>query len=304
MSNYQNNIEKIAQKLGISDKQIAATLKLLDDGATIPFIARYRKEATGLLDEVAIAAIRDSADQFDALDQRRQAIVKSLTERSLLSAEISAALEKAESIVQLEDIYLPYKQKKKTRATTAKEAGLEPLAQLIYTFQSQDPVKDAEQYVSSEKQIDTADDALKGARDIISEWISEDRELRKSARGFWENTGVLESTVIKNKEADAQKFRDYFNFQENLKSVPSHRALALLRGEAEDFLRVKVVVDADQFIQRMEAKFVRRPGKAAEQIKLAVADAYKRLLAPSMETEVLANLKERADQEAIKVFAD
>jgi uncharacterized protein len=298
-----DNLPLIARELSLPIAQVRATAQLLADGATVPFIARYRKEATGSLDEVAIAQIRDRVEELDALDKRRVAITKSLDERGLLSEQLKGDIAKASSLNELEDLYLPYRPKRRTRAMVAKEKGLEPLAESIFSLQSKNPMADAAGFVNAEKEVNSADDALAGARDIIAEWISEHAAARADMRSYWSQRSVIESAVARGKETEGAKYSDYFDWSESLKSVPSHRALALFRGEKEEYLKVKIAPPGEEAIARLERRFITRNGLAGDQIKLAIQDSYKRLLAPSMETEIRSDLKVRADAEAIRVFA-
>jgi len=293
----------IAHDLSIRPAQVAATIDLLDQQATVPFIARYRKEATGSLDEVAITAIRDRLKQLRELDQRREAILKSLTERELLTDELRAAVESASTMAALEDIYLPYRPKRRTRAMVARERGLEPLAELILEQQNIDPLAEAEAFVDSEKGVLTAEEALAGARDIIAEWISEDAQLRAELRRLFAETGVISSELIAGKETEGAKFRDYFDWQEPLAQIPSHRLLAMRRGENEGVLRVRIAPEDTEAIRIVETAWVDGTGPATEQVRLACQDSYKRLLAPTMETEIAGESKGRADADAIRVFS-
>lgn len=277
-------------------------LALLAEGSTIPFIARYRKEATGTLDEVQIVNIRDRAAQLEELDKRRDAICKSMEERSLLTVELKKRIDGAPTLTELEDIYLPFKPKRKTRASAAKEKGLEALASDMFNFKINEPKQVAARFVDAEKGVNTLDEALDGARDIIAEWISEDESLRKELRSYWRANSTLVSKVAKNKEEEGAKFKDYFNWSESTKSIPSHRILAILRGEAEGFLRISISPDEEKAILSIERRFVKNKSETGKQVTLAAEDSYKRLLAPSMETELRSELKDAADLEAIKVF--
>ncbi|MCX6833905.1 MAG: Tex family protein [candidate division Zixibacteria bacterium] len=297
------HITIIAQDLGVRPAQVAATIDLLDQQATVPFIARYRKEATGSLDEVAITAIRDRLRQLRELDQRREAILKSLTERELLTDELRVAIESAGTMAALEDIYLPYRPKRRTRAMVARERGLEPLAELILEQTNIDPHSEAEAYVDAEKGVPTSEDALAGARDIIAEWISEDVQLRAELRRLFAETGVISSEVITGKETEGAKFRDYFDWHEPVAQVPSHRLLAMRRGENAGVLRVHIAPEESEAIGIVETAWVDGAVPASEQVRLACHDSYKRLLAPAMETEIAAESKERADTDAIRVFS-
>lgn len=299
-----SNIDLIAQELSINARQVNATIELLSDGGTVPFIARYRKEATGSLDEVMVTNIRDRLQQLEDLDKRRESICKSLEERALLSEELKNKVFAAKTLVELEDVYLPYKQKRKTRASVAREKGLEPLAKAIFEFTTQEPRKDAERYLNSEKGVETPDQALDGARDIIAEWINENQQVRVQARHYWMKNSRLSSRVVAAKESEAAKYKDYFDWSESATTAPSHRVLALLRGENEGFLSVDVSPPAEELIKQLENFLLKKRGAASEQVRLALADSYKRLLAPSMETEIRQLLKSKADEQAIKVFAD
>ncbi|MBA3993057.1 MAG: RNA-binding transcriptional accessory protein [Cyanobacteria bacterium DS2.3.42] len=295
-------VEQIATELKIENSKVRATLALLAEGATIPFIARYRKEVTGTLDEVQIAQIRDRQAQLEELDKRRQAILDSMTERNLLTDELKAKIEKATTLTELEDIYLPYRPKRKTRASAAREKGLEPLAKEIFAGSPKDPPSEAARYVDAEKGVASAEDALAGARDIIAEWIAEDEHARKEMRKFWFGRSSFASTMVKGKETEGAKFKDYFDWTENVTSIPSHRILAMLRGETEGFLKLKINPPEEEAQQMLERRFVKGSNRSWEQCRIASQDAYKRLLAPAMETELRAELKARADEGAIDVF--
>lgn len=292
----------IARELQLPPRSISATIGLLGEGATIPFIARYRKEATGLLDETQIIAIRDRLVQLEELDKRRDAICKSLEERNLLTAELKARIDAAPAMAELEDIYLPFRPKRKTRASVAREKGLEPLAADMYGFKITEPKAIATRFIDAEKGVNTVEDALDGARDIIAEWINEDESLRREMRHYWKVNSVLVSKVVKNKEQEGAKFKDYFEWSEPCKTMPSHRMLAVLRGEAEGFLRLSIAPDEDKALLSMRNRYVKNRSDCGKQVELAAEDCYKRLLSSSMETELRAELKEIADQAAIKVF--
>ncbi|GAB4284429.1 MAG: Tex family protein [Candidatus Rifleibacteriota bacterium] len=296
---------KISQELKIHPLQVMATAQLLEEGATVPFIARYRKERTGSLDEVAITIIRDRLEQFAEFDKRRDAIVKSLTERELLTPELIDKLDKAETINELEDIYLPFKPKKRTKATIAREKGLEPLAKAIFEQNvNLDPFSAAKEFVDPEKGVKNAEDALHGARDIIAEWISEDTEVRNILRRIFIEEAVISSKVAKDKEEAGSKFRDYFDFQEPVKSIAGHRFLAILRGEKEGFLKVSALPDAEKAVRSIAKLFRKDFCPSWEQVKTAIEDSYKRLLEPSIENETIKHLRERAEEEAIHVFSE
>ena len=296
---------RVARELGLGERQVQATSSLLDGGATVPFIARYRKEATGALDEVAIAAIRDRLEQIRELAQRRSAILASLEERGLLSDELRTQVLAAQTLSALEDAYLPYRPKRRTRATIAREKGLEPLARVLWPQDAgTDPLMEAAAYVDLEKGVADSEAALAGARDIMAERVSEDPGARAFIRNLFDRRGVVRSKVAKGKEAAGAKYRDYFMWEELVGRAPSHRILAMLRGENEGFLTVHVTPPEDEALEGLRRRFVRGTGAVSDQVRQAVEDGYKRLLAPSMETETRNVLKERADGIAITVFAD
>ena len=300
----QIHVQKIAQELRLTPKQVQATAELLDEGATIPFIARYRKEATGSLDEVAITAIRDRLNQLAELDKRREAILKSLEERGQLPDELKEKILAAETMVVLEDLYLPYRPKRRTRATVAREKGLEPLAQRLFEQEEMDPMAEALAFVDPEKGVESAEDALAGARDIIAEWVNEDQTARARMRDFYFLKAVFKSKVIPEKMAEGIKYKDYFDWEEPVSTAPSHRVLAMRRGDKEGFLTLRVLPPEEEALSILETLFVKGEGPPSEQVKRAVHDSYKRLLSSSMETEIRLATKKRADEEAIKVFAE
>ncbi len=298
-------VERIVSELSLRPGQVSATMALLAEGATVPFIARYRKEATGSLDEVAITAIRDRLAQLQELDARREAILKSLNERGLLTEELKKQIDEAETLTTLEDIYLPFRPKRRTRATIAKEKGLEPLAELIYAQDpAVDPILEAQAFVSQEKGVESVEDALAGAKDIIAEWINEDQVTRSEIRDLFNKKGVLCSKVVSGKEEEGRKYEDYFEWEEPVTKAPSHRVLAMRRGRREGFLRLQVVAPEEQAHRILEELFVEGYSTSSRLMQEAIVDCYKRLLAPSMETEILAAAKMRADAEAIRVFAE
>ncbi len=311
-----DHVLRIAQELNLKVFQVAATAQLFAEGATVPFIARYRKEATGTMDEVQVTAVRDRMEQMKAVDERRAAIVSSLKERNLLTPELDKALAVAETLTKLEDLYLPYRPKKRTRATIAKEKGLEPLSELIW---AQDAATDANaaalEYVGREytaddgknvkAKIETAAEALAGARDILAERMSDDAASREKLRGLYRAQSTISSKVIIGKEVEAAKFKDYFEWSEPLAKAPSHRVLAMRRGEKEGFLIMRIQI-ADELlaVAELERLYATGTGSCTAQVRLAVADAYKRLLSPAMEGEMRMESKKRADEAGIKVFAD
>ena len=295
------HLKTIAQELHIKVEQAAATAALLDDGATVPFISRYRKEATGLLDETQVAALRDRLSQLAELDKRREAIVASLAERDLLSPELKAALQAASSMTTLEDIYLPYRPKRRTRSSIAKKKGLEPLARALYAQDNR--IVQAVSFINPEKEVHTAEDAMAGARDIIAEWISEAVATRAGLRKLFAREAVVTSAVVKKNEAVGAKFRDYFDWQEPAATAPGHRLLAMFRGENEKVLTLALRPPEDRGLAILQRFHIKAQNEAGLQVALAVEDSYKRLLAPSLENELRNALKERADREAIRVFA-
>ena len=301
----KEHISRIAGELNLSTKQVNATTVLLDEGATVPFIARYRKEATGTLDEVAITAIRDRLIQLRELDKRREAILKSLEERGKLSYELNKKILAADTMAVLEDIYLPYRPKRRTRATIGRERGLEPLARCIFTQDGIDPFTEAKGFINTEMGVNSVDDALSGARDIMSEWINEDQEVRSRMRELYTSKGFFKSKVVSGKEEEEGiKFKDYFDWKEPVATAPSHRILAMRRGEKEGFLTLRVSPPEDDAIAVLESIFVKGEDADSQQVKMALHDSYKRLLSTSMETEIRLATKKRAAEEAIKVFAE
>jgi protein Tex len=298
----ERHVFKIAHDLGLKANQVQATAALLDEGATIPFIARYRKEATGSLDEVVVANIRDTLERLRDLDKRRESILKTLEESGKLTDELKEKILAAETLALLEDIYLPYRPKRRTRAAIAKEKGLEPLAEIIFSQEKIDPAAEAAPFVHEEKGVASVEEALAGARDIIAEWINEDEKARTAMRSFFASKAIFRSKVVSGKEEEGAKFRDYFEWEEPVTKAPSHRVLALRRGEREEILSLRVIPSEDEAIALLETLFVNGDGDASAQVKLAVHDAYKRLLSLSMETEIRLETKKRADEEAIRVF--
>lgn len=294
----------IAKELNIGRHQVDAVIKLIETGATIPFMARYRKEVTGGLDEVQLIAIRDRHHQLEQLEKRRQAILESLQERGLLTETLRERVEVATTMTELEDIYLPYRPKRRTRATIAKEKGLEPLAMLIFEQKNINPEVVAAEYVHSEKGVNSVEEALDGARDIMAEWINENADARNRIRILFTRKAEIRCKVIKGKEKEGEKFRDYFDWAEPLSKVPSHRLLAIRRGENEGFLSMSIEPEEEEALQILEKHFLKSRNEAAAEVQKAIKDCYKRLLSASIETEIRVFSKEKADQEAISVFAD
>jgi len=304
MNSQTAYIATIADELSLTLGQVKATAALIEDGATVPFIARYRKEATGSLDEVAITAIRDRLVQLHDLDKRREAIIASLEERGLLTEELKQKIDEASTMMEIEDIYLPYRPKRRTRATIAKEKGLEPLAELLFEQGDIDPDKEAGAFVDAEKGVESIEDALAGARDIIAEWVSENREAREKLRELYASKGMFKVKVASGKEEEGAKYRNYFDWTESVTEAPSHRILAMRRGEKENILILRIIPPDDVAVSIMESLFVKGNNPASCEVKTAVHDGYKRLLSSSMETEIRQETKKRADDEAVKVFAE
>jgi uncharacterized protein len=302
MMDKKKYISLLASRLGHHEWQIENVIRLIDDGATIPFISRYRKEMTGSLDEVQIAHIKDEYDKLLELEKRREAIIRSIEEQEKMTPELLESLNAAVSMTELEDLYLPYRPKRKTRASVAREKGLEPLATVIIKQGVQDPVAEAEKYLGDE--VETPEDALQGARDIIAEWINEDQLSRKRIRRLFEREAHVISKLVKGREEEGAKYRDYFEWDEPLSRCPSHRLMAMRRGEEEGFLRLSIMPGEDKALELLDEIFVKADNDAAEQVLAAVKDSWKRLLGPAMETEFRNSSKEKADEEAIKVFAD
>jgi uncharacterized protein len=294
----------IAAELNLGEGFVQNTINLLEGGATIPFIARYRKEMTGSMDEVVIAQVRDRLSQLKDLDSRRIAIIKSLTEQEKLTSELESAVANAVNMAELEDIYLPYKPKRKTRASIAREKGLGPLADLIFSQRYDDVENRAEKFVDPEKGVNTAVEAIQGACDIIAETINEDAYARKRIRHLFEKESQISSRVVKGKDQDGINFEMYFEYHEPLHRAPSHRVLAMFRGENEGFLRISVEVNDEQAHEILERMFVKGNNAASKLVKEAIKDSSKRLLFPSIETEMRQWAKLKADREAIRVFAE
>lgn len=294
----------IAAELVVAEKQVIATIELLDEGATVPFISRYRKEMTGSLDEVQVAAVRDRFQQLRELDKRREAILKALAALDKLTPELEAQINEATNIATIEDIYLPYKPKRKTRASEARKKGLEPLALLILEQGKVDPDAAAEAFLNAELGVNSTEEALSGARDIIAEIVNESVEVRTSMRRYFQQKASFKSSVLKGKEEEGIKYKDYFDWEEPLKAAPSHRVLAMRRGENESILKLETMPEEEGAITILEEQFVKGNSPGSKQVKLAIQDCYKRLLGPAMETEIRSFSKDKADEEAIRVFAE
>jgi uncharacterized protein len=297
-------IPQISHELHLTQSQVQATVGLLDDGATVPFIARYRKEATASLDEVAITNIRDRLSKLRELRDRQKAILSSLEERSLLTEELQKAVLTAETMATLEDIYLPYRTKRRTRATIAREMGLEPLALRLWDQQDFEVNLAAVKYINREFGVETVKDALSGARDIMSEWVNEETTARGSMRKLFWSQGIFSSKVVSGKASEAAKYQDYFECEEMVSDVPSHRLLAMLRGERESLLSTHIAPPVSEAIAILEGIFVTGETEASQQVRLAVENSYQRLLKASMETEIGKEARDRAEDTAIRVFAN
>ncbi len=295
-------LELLSGRTGVSKHQIVNTLTLFDEGATIPFVARYRKEMTGSLDEVFLLQIKEEDERLTELEKRKETILKSILEQDALTPDLKTKIEDCYQLNELEDIYLPYKPKRRTRATIAREKGLAPLAEILMEQVERDPRSRAKRFLND--QVPDVDEALAGARDIVAEAVNEHEGARNIGRNSFAREAVVYSKVVKGKEEEGIKYRDYFDSSEPLKRCPSHRLLAMRRGEKEGFLKLALSPDDEKTIERLEHYFVTSRNESSEQVALAVKDAYKRLLAPSMETEFFGESKEKADSEAIKVFTE
>ncbi|WP_321299470.1 Tex family protein [Marinifilum fragile] len=295
-------IDQISKSLQLQAFQVENTMQLLGEGATLPFIARYRKEMTGSLDEVQIANVKEELARLTELDKRRESIIEAIDKQEKLTDELRARIEACTELNQLEDLYLPYKQKRKTRAVKAREKGLEPLAKILMKQLERDVESRASQFVNDE--VADEEEALQGARDIIAEWVNENEISRNSVRSIFQRQAVIRSKVIKGKEEEGEKFKDYFQSEEPLKRCASHRMLALRRGEAEGILRLEIAPNEEEVLERLNRIFVKGNTEASNHVEVAVKDAYKRLLGSSIETEFAKSSKEEADKEAIRVFSE
>lgn len=295
-------IQRIAAQLNIQFFQVENTIRLLDEGATVPFISRYRKEMTGSLDEVQIGDIKDEKARLEELLKRKETILKTIEEKEQLSPDLKARIEQCFDATELEDIYLPYKPKRRTKASMAREKGLEPLAKIVMKQQERDPENRAYAFVKGE--VESAEDALAGARDIIAEWVNENEKARSIVRQAFDRGAMVRSKLVKGKEEEGEKYRDYFDWEEPLKRCPSHRLLAMRRGENEGILRLTITPDEEQVLERLHRFFVRAESACGDHVKLAVKDGYKRLLSSAIETEFAQAAKLKADQDAIQVFAE
>lgn len=299
---HQNIIRLIAHQVGINEIQTGNTIQLLTEGSTVPFIARYRKESTGSLDEVQIEAIKDAKEKMEELLKRKETILKTIQEQGLLTTDLQKRIEDSFNATELEDIYLPYKPKRRTKAAIAREKGLEPLAKTIMQQNERDIERKAHSFVG--EKVESTEEALAGARDIVAEWINEDEKARSIVRRVFETEAIITCKLVKGKEEEAAKYSNYFDWREPLKKCPSHRLLAMRRGENEGFLRVSVTPESEEGIVRLKRTFIRSNNSCTDQMELAVQDAYKRLLEPTIETEFFNSSKDKADEEAIRVFAE
>ncbi len=295
-------VKHISSTLSISKSQVSNTVKLLEEGATIPFISRYRKEATGSLDETEVTAIEKEWKRLLELVKRREAILKSINDQELLTPELEVKINNCWNMAELEDIYLPYKPKRKTRASAAREKGLEPLAEIIMAQKEDKIEKIAEKYLNDE--VPDIEAALAGARDIIAEWINENADARNKIRQLFERDAIISSKVIEKKKDEGTKYQDYFDFSEPLERCAGHRLLAIRRAEQEGILRVSISIDNENAIESLEKIFIKNKNESAVQVGLSIKDAHKRLLAPSIETEFKNSSKAKADEEAIRVFSE
>jgi uncharacterized protein len=296
------NIDLIAKKLDLHEWQVENTIRLLDDGATIPFISRYRKEMTGSLDEVKLMHIKEEYERLKDLDARKESVIKSIEEQEKMTPELLQRIKAADTMAELEDIYLPYRPKRRTRATIAREKGLEPLAEIIFKQLENDPSHKAEEFLNDS--VPDVEEALAGACDIIAEWISEDEMSRKKLRYLFDKEAVIYSKVVKGRESEGIKFSDYYEWSEPLKKCPSHRLLAMRRGEEEGFLKLSLEPDEDNAIDMLNGLFIKGKNESSKLVEGAIKESWKRLLSSSMETEFRNISKEKADEEAIKVFVD
>lgn len=299
-----NTTDFIRQTLAISEKSINATIKLLEEDCTIPFISRYRKDTTGNLDETQIEHIAKLKKQFEEIEKRKESILKSIEEQNALTPELEAKIQNSYDLVEMEDLYLPFKKRRKTKADAAKEKGLEPLAKMIMSQKVNDLAATARKYLN--KEVASEEEALQGARDIIAEWVNENMYVRKNLRRLFQRKADVTSKVVKAKkeEEGAQKYAQYFEWEESLSRTPSHRLLAMLRAEAEGYVKINIGVDKEEAISFIEEAIIKQKNEATEQISLAIKDSYKRLLEPAISNETLQEAKERADKKAIEIFSE
>ena len=297
-------INKIVKEFGVTTRVAENVIKLLSEGATVPFIARYRKEMTGTMNEETVAEVKKRLEQLDELEKRKEFVLKSIVEQEKLTPELEKSIQNAETLQDVEDLYLPYKPKRRTKAEIARQKGLEPLAKMIMAQNSDDVNGMAKRFINKEKDVNNEDEALKGACDIIAEWISENINGRNRIRKIYHRDGIISSSLVKGKEAEAQTYKQYFDFNEPIAKAPSHRILALFRAEAEGLLKVKLSINADDALNVLDSIFLRNDNASTDLVQDAIDDAWKRLLEPSLETEMRALYKEKADEVAVKVFAE
>ena len=297
-------VNKISHDFNVSTRVAENVIKLLGEGATVPFIARYRKEMTDTMNEETVAEVKKRLEQLDELEKRKEFVLKSIAEQEKLTPELEKSITNAETLQDVEDLYLPYKPKRRTKAEIARQKGLEPLAKLIMSQNSDDVNSLAKRFINKEKDVNNEEEALKGACDIMAEWISENINGRNKIRKIYHKEGVISSTVIKAKEEEAQTYKQYFNYSEPIAKAPSHRILALFRAEEEGLLKVKLSINADDALNILDGIFLRNDNASTDLVQDAIDDAWKRLLEPSLETEMRALYKERADEVAVKVFAE
>ena len=297
-------VNKISKEFGVSTRVAENVIKLLGEGATVPFIARYRKEMTDTMNEETVADVKKRLEQLDELEKRKEFVLKSIAEQEKLTPELEKQINNAETLQDVEDLYLPYKPKRRTKAEIARQKGLEPLARMIMSQNSDDVNGMAKRFVSKEKDVNSEEEALKGACDIMAEWISENINGRNRIRKIYHRDGNISSTLVKGKEAEAQTYKQYFDFSEPIAKAPSHRILALFRAEAEGVLKVKLNINADDALNVLDSIFLKNDNASTDLVQDAIDDAWKRLLEPSLETEIRALYKEKADEVAVKVFAE
>ena len=297
-------VNKISQEFGVTARVAENVIKLLNEGATVPFIARYRKEMTDTMNEETVAEVKKRLEQLDELEKRKEFVLKSIAEQEKLTPELEKQIANAETLQDVEDLYLPYKPKRRTKAEIARQKGLEPLAKMIMAQNSDDVNGMARRFVNKEKDVNSEDEALKGACDIIAEWVSENISGRNRIRKIYHRDGIISSTLVKGKEAEAQTYKQYFDFNEPIAKAPSHRILALFRAEAEGLLKVKLSINADDALNVLDSIFLRNDNASTDLVQDAIDDSWKRLLEPSLETEIRALYKEKADEVAVKVFAE
>ena len=294
----------IAKELNLTEQQVENVINLLQEGASIPFIARYRKELTGSLNELSIIAIRDRLKKLTELEKRRDSVIHSVREQGKLTEELEQALRRATTLTEIEDLYLPFRPKRKTRASMAIEKGLEPLAKIILAQKEEDILRLAKRFIDVEKGVENEDEALQGARDVIAEWVNQDAVVRQRLRRLFRSEAVIASRLVKGKDEEAQKYRSWFHWEEEVRRIPSHRLMAILRGEAEGYLKVEIQPSLAKALEIIERIYMKARNMSSAQVRLALYDAYKRLLQPSLETEIRSELKLKADIEAIGVFSE